>query len=55
MNKEEALEYCYDHRDDYIRDFDSIDEGIRQFDCLISILESDTITPDQIADYGMDY
>jgi len=55
MNKEEAIAYCYRHKDQYIRDADSIDEGIRQFDCLVSILESDTISPDQLAEYGMDY
>lgn len=55
MTKNEALEYCYKHKDQYIRDFDSIAEGIRSFDCLIAIIEEDTITPDQIKDYGMDY
>ena len=55
MTKEEAINYCYKHREEYIRDFDSVDEGIRQFDCLISILESGTITPDQLPEYGMEY
>lgn len=55
MTKEEALEYCYKHRDQYIRDADSINEGIRQFDCLISILEDGTIKPEQLPEYGMEY
>ena len=55
MNKDEAIAYCYLHRDEYIRDSGSIDEGSRGFDCLISILESDTIKPDQLAEYGMKY
>ncbi len=55
MTKKEAISYCYRHRDEYIRDSGGIDEGVRQFDCLISILENDTITPDQLTEYGMDY
>ena len=55
MSKEEALAYCYKHRDEYIRDHDSIVEGTEQFECLITILEAGTITPDQISDYGMEF
>lgn len=55
MTKEEAVSYCYKHRDEYIKDTGSIDDGIRQFDCLISILEDGTIRPDQLAEYGMEY
>jgi len=55
MTREDAIAYCHRHRDEYIRDAGSIDEGIRQFDCLISILEDEVITPDQLAEYGMDY
>ena len=51
--KGEALEFCYKHKDDYIRQFYSIDEGMRQFDCLIEILESDTIPVTDLPDYGM--
>jgi hypothetical protein len=54
MTKSEALDYCYDHRDEFIRGFDSVDEGIDQFNCLITILESGTIDPDEIFDYGME-
>lgn len=55
MTKEEAVSYCYKHRDQFIRDSESIDAGIRQFDCLIVILEEGTITPEELSDYGMDY
>jgi len=55
MTKEEAINYCYNHRDEYIRDSENIDQGIRQFDCLIACLESGTITPEQLPDYGMEY
>jgi len=54
MTKEEALDYCYLHKDDYIHGFDSIYEGNRQFDCLVSILESGTISPADLPDYGME-
>ncbi len=55
MNKKEALDYCEKHRNEYIRGFESIGEGTRQYDCLITILEEDTITPDELSDYGMDF
>jgi len=55
MDKQEALDYCYKHKDEYIRSFDSIDEGQRLFDCLIGIIEGDTIKPDEIGSYGMDF
>ena len=55
MKVTEALEYCYKYRDEFIRDFDSIDEGIEQFDGLIVLLDSGTIKPDEIADYGMEF
>ena len=54
MTVSEAIKYCYDHREEFIRELE-IDEGIRQFDCLITILESGTIQPSELPDYGMDY
>ena len=55
MTKEEALIYCYKHKDEYIRDFDNIAEGIRAFECLISNLEEEITLPSELASYGMDY
>lgn len=55
MTIKEALDYCYKHRDEYIKDFDSVDDGVRQFDCLIVIVEDGTIKPEQLSEYGMDY
>ena len=56
MNKEEALSYCYKHRNQYISDLCAAGEdGPEAFDCLIGILEGDTISPSQLPDYGMDY
>lgn len=56
MTVDEAIKYCYEHEDEYIREcFDSISEGVRAFECLISILEGGTITPSQLPEYGMEY
>jgi len=55
MTKEEAIEYCYEHQDEYVHNFDTVSEGMRQFECLIAILEYDTITPAELPDYVMDY
>jgi len=55
ITKEEAISYCFLHENDYIRDFDSIPEGIRNFDCLMEILKSGTIKPSELPDYGMNF
>jgi len=48
LTKEEALGYCYTYARAFINDTDQ-----EQFDCLIEILEGDTIKPHEIIDYGM--
>ena len=53
MSTDEAIRYCYDHHDEYIRGFDKVSEGIRAFDCLIAILENETIKPTDLPKYGM--
>ncbi len=53
MDKEQALAFCYRNRDEYIKGFERVDEGLRQFDCLVALLEDGTVTPDQLGDYGM--
>ena len=56
MNKEKALEYCYLHKNEFISDMYSIDEdGERAFKCLIELLESESITGNDLGEYGMDY
>jgi len=52
MTKAEAIKYCYLHKDEFIRE---CGDGGREFDCLIEIIESDTIQPDEISDYGMEF
>jgi hypothetical protein len=58
MTKEEAIEYCYEHKNDFIKDGCESGDGdniFEQFECLISCLESGHITPAELPDYGMDY
>ena len=56
MTKEDALQYCYKHQHEFKRDMEDCGEnGQRQFDCLIEILESGTIQPKELPSYGMDY
>lgn len=46
----EALQYCYAHEKQYVSETDR-----RTFDCLITIVETGTIKPAQLPEYGMDY
>lgn len=55
MTKKEALEYCYLNKNKYIKDFDDIEYGLRGFNCLIELIESETISINELPDYGMDY
>ena len=56
MTREEAIKYCHAHRNEYLRDAYAMrEDGQRQFDCLVSCLESGHIKPDELADYGMEY
>lgn len=58
MTKDEAVQYCYRHKKEFIRDAIDADidpsEATEQFDCLIEILDG-CILPSQLPDYGMDY
>lgn len=56
MTKEEAIDYCYLHEKEFLSDAYAMgDDGRRQFDCLITCLESGTIKPEELAAYGMKY
>jgi len=56
MTKQEAIDYCYKHEKEYIKDSYALGEdGVKQFECLIVCLESGTIKPEELSDYGMDY
>lgn len=55
MTIEQAVAYCHKHREAFIRDWDTADEGIAQFDTLVSLLVSQHINPAELPDYGMEY
>jgi hypothetical protein len=56
MTKQEAIDYCYKHENEFKRDLYACGEdGCEQFECLIVCLEGNTINPDDLASYGMDY
>ena len=56
MTKQEALDYCYLHENEFKADmYESGEDGQEQFDCLIVLLQDEYIKPEQLADYGMDY
>lgn len=56
MEVKEALDYCYRHKNAFLSDmYAAGEDGNRQFGCLIECLESGTIKPEELADYGMDY
>ena len=49
MTKEEALSYCYENENKFKADaYKSNENGQRQFDCLIEIIESGTIEPKEL-------
>ena len=47
-SKEDALEYCRKKRDSFIKDAYSINRGIKMYDCLITLLEKDSIKPEEV-------
>lgn len=52
MTVDEAMEYCEAHEDEFIKGYGK--GGKRAFDCLISILETKVIKPEQLPEYGME-
>jgi hypothetical protein len=56
MTKEEALEYCTKHENQFKADaYADGENGERLFECLILIVEEGTISPSELPNYGMDY
>ena len=54
--KQEALDYCYKHESEFKSDcYRAGEDGQRQFDYLISCVESGHIKPEELPSYGMDY
>jgi hypothetical protein len=56
MTKEQAIAYCRKHENEFKSEmFASGEDGVEQFGCLVSCLESGHIKPTELADYGMDF
>lgn len=56
MTKEEAIKYCYKYSNEFKAEmYECGENGERQFQCLISLLENETIHPKDLLSYGMDY
>ncbi len=56
MTTSDLLSYCYANREEYIRSFDSINEGVRLYDCLVDLVEDGTVSSmEELADYGMEF
>jgi len=53
VSKEDLAEFCEKNRDAYIRGFDSIDDGLRQWDCLIYLVESGSVDAASAHEHGM--
>lgn len=56
MTKTDALEYCYKYEKEYKKDcYESGENGEEAFNCLITGIREDIISPDELEDYNMDY
>jgi len=56
MTKKKALAYCHTHANEFKSEcYANGENGERHFSCLISILESGTISPKELPNYGMEY
>lgn len=54
MNKEELIEWVErdDNANDYIDGFDNVREGVRNYECLVRLVEDGYITIDNLEEYG---
>lgn len=48
------LDKIYYQKDNYIRSFDSISEGVRDWDCLVDLIEDGTIGLTELPSYGIE-
>jgi hypothetical protein len=51
---EKLSEKVYKYKEEYIRGFPTISEGIRQWDCLIDLVEDSYVLEKDLIDYGID-
>lgn len=54
QNGKKILEKIYSQKEAYIRSFDSTSEGLRGWECLVSIVEDGTIGLKDLPEYGID-
>jgi hypothetical protein len=51
---QKLLEKIYPQKDEYMRSFDTVSEGVRAWECLVSIVEDGTIQLNDLPEYGID-
>lgn len=51
---EQLLKHIYPQKDEYIRSFETISEGVRAWECLVSIVEDGTVQLKDLSEYGID-
>lgn len=51
---QKLLNKIYSQKDQYIKSFDTISEGVRAWECLVSIVEDGTIQLKDLPEYGID-
>lgn len=51
---EKLLAKIYPQKDEYIRSFEKISEGVRAWDCLVDLVEDGTITLEGLQEYGIE-
>jgi hypothetical protein len=54
MDRRVLLKRFEKHQDEFIKSFDIISQGIRQYDSVYSLISSGDITIDNIEDYGVE-
>lgn len=52
-SSQKLINDIYSQKDEYIKSFETIKEGIRAWDCLIACIESGTVTVENIEEYGI--
>lgn len=54
MTQEEAIAWVEDDKNakEYMQGFDNPREAVRAYDCLLDLVESGHVTPEQLPEYG---
>jgi len=55
MPKEEAINYCYRHREEFVAMYVDANEGNKSFDSLIVRIEEGDVSPWELPQYRMDF